>query len=126
MKRCSGVKHEGGRCERIVGDSSEYCYSHDPSRQAERRRNASKGGRAKGNHDLADVKARLRRLADDVLRGEVDKGVGAVVATVWGVYLRAVSTELAVKEQEELVGRLEALEEAINARRSQEANRWHA
>ena len=72
------------------------------------------------------MKHRLRRLAEDVLTGAVDKGVGAVVATIWGVYLRAVSTELAVKEQEELVGRLEALEEVINARRSKEEHQWHA
>jgi len=34
-----------------------------------------------------------------VLSGVVDKGIGAVVSTIWGVYLRAVSIELAVKEE---------------------------
>jgi hypothetical protein len=113
MHRCSGIKPDDGRCERIVNAEQDYCYSHDPARQSERKRNAARGGKAKANQDLADVKGRLRELAEDVLEGRVDKGVGAVVSTIWGVYLRAVSTELAVKEQQELIERLEALEEAL-------------
>jgi hypothetical protein len=69
------------------------------------------------------VKARLRELAEDVLAGRVDKGRGAVVSTIWGVYLRAVSTELAVKEQLELVERLEALEGALEQKGNR---RWGA
>jgi hypothetical protein len=122
MHRCSGIKPDGGRCERIVSSEQEYCYSHDPSRQAERRRNAARGGKAKANQDLADVKQRLRALAEGVLAGDVDKGVGAVVATIWGVYLRAVSTELAVRERLELLERLEALEQSVESRRG--GNRW--
>ena len=37
MKRCSGIKPNGGRCERIVSTEQEYCYSHDPERAAEQR-----------------------------------------------------------------------------------------
>ena len=122
MYRCSGIKPDGGRCERIVSREQEYCYSHDPARQEERRRNAARGGKAKANQDLADVKGRLRELAEDVLSGKVDKGVGAVVSTIWGVYLRAVSTELAVREQQELIERLEALEQAVETRRG--GGRW--
>jgi hypothetical protein len=46
-----------------------------------------------------------------VLTGEVDKGTGAVVSQVLNVYLRAVSVELKAREQQELIERLEALEE---------------
>lgn len=113
MHRCSGKKPDGGRCERIVNAGQDYCYSHDPARQSERKRNAARGGKAKANQDLTDVKGRLRELAEDVLAGRVDKGVGAVVSTIWGVYLRAVSTELAVREQQELLERLEELETAL-------------
>jgi hypothetical protein len=34
----------------------------------------------------------------EVLSGVVNEGIWAVVSTIWGAYLRAVSTELAVKD----------------------------
>ena len=125
MGACSGITRKGARCTLSVPPGAEWCYNHDPQRQGERKRNAAKGGKAKANPDLQDIKTRLRNLADGVLTGAVDKGVGAVVATIWGVYLRAVSTELAVKEQLELVERMENLEAAIAANR-EDRSRWHA
>ncbi len=110
MARCAGFKPSGEPCERIVPTSHDYCYSHDPDRADERRRAASKAGKSKPNRDVADIKRRLSELADSVLDGSVDKGVGAVVSQVLNVYLRAVSVELKVKEVEEIEGRLEELE----------------
>ncbi len=52
-----------------------------------------------------------------MLAGEVDKDVAAVASQILNIYLRALSTELAVREQMELVGRLEALEEALQHNR---------
>lgn len=43
----------------------------------------------------------------------MDKGVAAVASQILNVYLRAISTELAVREQLELVERLEALERSV-------------
>ena len=72
--RCAGSKEDGSSCERIVGASQAYCYSHDPRRAAERRRNASKGGRRKANAEVAELKAQLKKLAAGVLSGEVERG----------------------------------------------------
>ncbi len=111
MPRCSGSKPNGTPCERIVPGS--FCYSHDPTRADERRRAASKAGRSKPNRNVADIKRRLSDLADEVLDGNVDKGVGAVVSQILNVYLRAISVELKVVEQTELIERLEELETAL-------------
>ena len=111
MPRCSGSKPDGTPCERIVPGS--FCYSHDPARADERRRAASKAGRSKPNRNVADIKRRLSDLADDVLNGSLDKGVGAVVSQILNVYLRAISVELKVTEQTELTERLEELEAAL-------------
>ncbi len=111
MPRCSGIKRDGGRCAAIVNGS--YCYQHDPARAGERSRNASKAGKSKPDRELANIKARLSDLANDVLEGRQDKGVAAVASQVLNVYLRAVSVELKAREQLELVERLEALEEAL-------------
>jgi hypothetical protein len=65
------------------------------------------------------------RLADDVLDGEVDRGTGAVVSQILGVALRAIDTELKVKEQQDLIDRLEALEAGLEARNGSVA-KWPA
>ncbi len=122
MPRCGGSKPDSSPCERIVPGS--FCYSHDPDRADERRRAASKAGKSKPNRDVADVKRRLSDLADGVLDGRIDKGVGAVVSQVLNVYLRAVSVELKVLETQELEARIEELSEAFE--RQQETRRHGA
>ena len=96
---------------------AEWCWSHHPDYEAARRQRASKGGKRGGRGrpqaELSEIKQRLSGLADDVLAGEVDKRVAAVASQILNVYLRAISTELAVREQLELLERLEALEEAL-------------
>jgi hypothetical protein len=113
MDVCAGITRKGTRCTASVSPGAQWCYNHDPERQAERSRNARRGGKAKASGELAAIKARLSDLADDVLGGAVDKGVAAVASQVLNVYLRAVSVELKAREQLELIERLEALEEAL-------------
>jgi hypothetical protein len=121
---CAGIKRDGTRCTVGVSPGVEWCYNHDPARQAERRRNAARGGKARASGELAGIKQRLSDLADDVLADKVDKGVAAVASQVLNVYLRAVSVELKAREQQELIERLEALEEGLEQRRG--GNRWRA
>jgi hypothetical protein len=61
--------------------------------------------------EIANVKTRLQELAESVLNGTLDRADAAVVSQVWNVYLRAVATEIKVRELDELEGRLAALEE---------------
>jgi hypothetical protein len=122
MARCSHTYADSSQCRRIVSAEQRYCYSHDPARAAERRRNAARGGKAKASGELVGIKQRLSVLADDVLAGEVDRGVGAVASQILNVYLRAVSVELKAREQLELIERLEALEEALEQRNG---DRWY-
>jgi hypothetical protein len=74
MSRCAGRKEDSSPRERIVESSQTHCYSHDPERAAERRRNASRGGRGKANAEIAGLKAQLKKLAAYVLSGEVERG----------------------------------------------------
>jgi hypothetical protein len=73
---------------------------------------------------LVDLKRRLSELVNDVLEGRVERGDGAVVSQILNVYLRAISVELKVTEQRELIERLDALEQASEARRG--GSRWGA
>jgi len=98
--------------------SDGLCWAHDPKNAERRRRGQSRGGKSKPSKELVSIKQRLSDLTDDVLEAKVDKSVAAVASQVLNVYLRAVSVELKVNEQFELIERLEALEEVLKGRRT--------
>ncbi len=128
MGQCAGITAAGGRCKGQAIGNSQYCFSHSPDHAEARKRRASKGGKRGGRGrpqvELAEIKARLSALADDVLEGRADRGDAAVAAQVLNVYLRAVSVELKVVEQRELIERLEALERVAEDRKG--GSRWGA
>jgi hypothetical protein len=117
LVKCTGITRDGERCRGIATPTSDYCYAHDPERAEERRRNAHKGGKRGGRGrpsvELTRLQARFEELAEKVLVGEVERGVGAVVGQLLNGARACVRDGLAAREQEELAGRLEALEEAL-------------
>jgi hypothetical protein len=121
---CTATKRNGEPCTLPSHGASGLCWAHDPANAERRRRGQSRGGKNKPSRELANIKTRLSDLADDVLEGRQDKGVAAVASQVLNVYLRAVSVELKVKEQAELIERLESLEEALEQRKGE--NRYGA
>ena len=115
--RCAGTKRDDSPCTATVEPPQRFCWWHDPANADKRRRAASKAGKSKPSRELANIKTRLSDLADDVLEGRQDKGVAAVASQVLNVYLRAVSVELKVQEQRELIERLEELERHLQTKR---------
>ena len=129
MALCNGIRADGGRCNAQAMRNSQWCINHDPEQAEFRRRRASRGGRRGGRGrpqaELSDIKRRLSDLADEVLAGRQDKGVAAVASQVLNVLLRAISVETKLKEQLELIGRLESLEEGLEQSRER-GSRWRA
>jgi hypothetical protein len=127
MPSCSGIKADGGRCRAQAIRGSEWCFNHHPDYEQQRRQRASKGGKRGGRGrpqvELADLKGKLSALADDVLEARVSRSNAAVAAQILNVYLRAVSVELKVVEQRELIERLEALEHSAQ---TEGGRRWRA
>jgi hypothetical protein len=117
--KCAGTKRDNSPCTATVEPPQRFCWWHDPANADKRRRAASKAGKAKPNRELASIKTRLSDLADDVLADKVEKGVAAVASQVLNVYLRAMSVELRVREQMELIERLESLEEGLEQQRGE-------
>src|SRR5215210_5501758 len=109
MPRCQGFKPNNSPCERIVGASQSYCYSHVPNRAQERHRAASKAARSKPNRELADVKDRLRAMIDDVRSGRMARGDASVCAQLYNSLLRALSLDLKIREVEELAREVEEI-----------------
>jgi hypothetical protein len=124
MARCSAYKPNGQRCKIEAMPDSDMCWSHDPSFKETRRRHAVKGGRAGGrnrpNNEIADIKDRLKKIALDVLdpTSEVGRGDAAVAIQAYGQIMNAIRTQLRVREQEELIERLEALEGVLSERKA--------
>jgi hypothetical protein len=117
MSICSGIRADGGRCQAQAMRNSEWCINHHPDYEQARRRRASRGGRRGGRGrpiaelaSLRDENADIRRR---LLEGELLPNVAAVAVQSMNTDIRAVGAALKAREQEELVGRLEALEEGL-------------
>jgi hypothetical protein len=122
MALCSGIKADGGRCKAQAMHGSEWCIGHHPDKAQARRLRASKGGKRGGRgrptSELARLGARFEELADKVLAGEVERGVGAVAGQLLNGARACVRDGLAAREQEELIGRLEELEATLQGRKA--------
>ena len=117
--RCAGTKQDSSPCTATVEPPQRFCWWHDPAHADKRRRAASKAGKSKPSRELAGIKQRLSELADDVLAGEVDRAVAAVASQVFNVYLRAVSVELKIREQQEITERLQELETLLEQQKGE-------
>ena len=121
MNRCLGTKRDNSPCTVAVEPPQNYCWWHDPANAEQRKQAASRGGKRAGRGrpqtELADIKQRLSDLADNVLDDTVDKGKGAVVSQVLNVLLRALSVELKLREQEEILERVAELEALVEQQR---------
>jgi hypothetical protein len=117
MNICSGIRADGGRCKAQAMRNSEWCINHHPDQAELRRRRASKGGKRGGrgrpSAELARLQRRFEELAEAVLSGEIERGVGAVAGQLLNGARACVRDALAAREAEELEARLDALEEAL-------------
>src|SRR5918994_6454606 len=117
MALCSGIKADGGRCKAQAIRGSAYCVGHDPEQAEARRQRASKGGRRGGRGrpvaELASLRDENARVRHRLLEGELLPNVAAVAIQSLNCDIRAVATTLKAKEQEELIERLESLEQAL-------------
>jgi hypothetical protein len=130
MALCSGIKADGTKCKAQAMHASAYCIGHDPGQADTRRRRASKGGKRGGRGrpqvELAGIKAQLQELADGVLDGSVERRRASVANQLLNTLLRAIGVELQVKEQLELIERIETLEDALQAQAKPGGGRWGA
>ena len=120
MPTCSGIKADGGRCKGQAIHSSEWCFSHHPDYEDQRRRRASKGGKRGGRGrpavEVGDLKALLSDLYTDILDGTTEPKIGAVANQIINTRARLLETELRIRESEELERRLEELERRLEGR----------
>ena len=117
MPRCSASKPDGSPCERIVGATQDFCFSHDPSHSEERKRNASKAGKSKSNRELRDVRRQLQDITDRVLTGGLDTKRATAATQALQAKIRAVEVERRLEELYEVEEALAELESRTVANR---------
>ena len=123
MAKCAGITQAGSACKGIPIDGSQWCYVHHPELTDERRRHGSKGGKRGGRGrpiaelgSLRDENAQIRRR---LLQGDLPPNVAAVAVQSINTDIRALGATIKAREQEELVERLEGLEEALEQRKGE-------
>jgi hypothetical protein len=122
LAKCSGITRAGTACKGIPIEGSGYCYVHHPDHSDEKRRHGSRGGKRGGRgrpvSELARLQRRFEELAEQVLAGQVERARGAVAGQLLNGARACVRDALTAREQEELVERMEALEEVLKTRRT--------
>jgi hypothetical protein len=114
--RCTYIKAGGERCKGIASGGATLCYSHDPARAEERKRHASRAGRAGGNgrpgglSETAEAKRYIRGLVAKLLKGELARETATACFMGLNVLARYIELERKIAEQDEILERLEALE----------------
>ncbi len=115
---CTATKRDGSPCTLPSNGPAGLCWAHDPKNAERRRRGQSRGGKSKPSRELARLQRRFEELAEQVLSGDVERGVGAVAGQLLNGARACVRDALTARAQEELIERLEALEEALEQKGS--------
>ena len=117
MSLCAGIKADGGRCGAQAITGNQWCFSHHPDYEEQRRRRASKGGRRGGRGRPVGELAALRVENAEIRRRLLEGGeeglapnVAAVAVQRLNADARLIVAALNEREQVELVDSLEDLD----------------
>src|SRR5215218_2093550 len=112
--RCTAITKGGERCK-LDATGGSYCWSHNPQFREQRRRQGARGGKARGSGSIAAVMRKIESVIDDILEGRLERGKGAVVFQGYNVLLKAYDTDRKLREVDELLERIERLEERASS-----------
>jgi hypothetical protein len=94
----------------VAGAHDEFCHLHDPTRSEERRRSASRAGKARpSSREIRDLKAELRDVIADVKAGELDRLDAAVMIQGYRALKDFIALERQVRETDDLAAEIEEL-----------------
>jgi hypothetical protein len=122
--QCRFIKASGEPCRGTATGPHGLCWAHAPENAEQRRRGASRGGRAKANGDVKALRLQLQDLTERVISGDLETGRGAVANQLITTQIKLHEYERKLKEMTDLEERLAALEEAQGKRRG--ARPWGA
>src|SRR5215203_1410552 len=128
MRRCPYTYGDSSQCKRIVSAEQSHCYSHDPHRSDERKRNAARGGKRGGRGrvggELVRLKAEIQEVIEAVRSEALERSTGAVVFQGYNILLRALDTERRIRETDELTREIGELREMVEMSKQERSKRW--
>jgi hypothetical protein len=132
LSQCIGTRADGEPCAAQAIADSQWCFNHHPDYEEARRRRARRGGKRGGRGrpspataELARLQGRLEELAEGLVEEPYNADVYAVMGRLLNYARQCIATSLQARQVEELVTRLEALEEALEGNK-RGGNRWGA
>jgi hypothetical protein len=108
-RQCSFIKASGERCRGVATGQHGVCWAHDPKNAERRRRTASRGGRAKGNREVAGLKEEIKTVIADVKAGDLDRNDAAVMIQGYRALKDFIALERQVRETDELAAEIDEL-----------------
>ena len=125
--RCNAITGSGTRCKGVAIDSSGLCHAHHSDRAEQRRRYASKGGRRAGRGrpvaELASLRTENADIRGRLLGDELAPNVAAVAVQSLNTDARLIVAGLKAREQEEILERVEELEQLLERQKEDRRRR---
>jgi hypothetical protein len=109
MSRCRATKANGEPCTLPATGKQGFCWAHDPATAEQRRKRAQRGGRAKGNKEVAGLKDEIKTVIADVRTGDLDRNDAAVMIQGYRALKDFIALERQVRETDELAAEIEEL-----------------
>ncbi len=125
-RKCCFQKPDGATCQAACTASGDYCFFHDPAREAERKAAGAKGGKRSRKRpvllpidaedvplgSVADVTNALAVTFNEVRKGQLDSRTGNCLGLLAGQLLRALQGSELADEIEELTREIAEIKRA--------------
>ena len=115
MGICRATKANGEPCTLSANGPQGLCWAHTPENAEKRRRAASKAARAKGNREVATLKAEIKAVIAEVKAGELDRNDAVAMIQGYRVLKDFIALERQIRETDELAAELEELKREYGA-----------
>jgi hypothetical protein len=107
--RCRGTKRDGEPCTLPAKGPDGYCWAHSPQHAEERRRMASRAGRAKPSRELVVLKEEIKAAIAGVKAGDLDRNDAGAMFRGYSVLLEFIKVERGIRLEDELAAELEEI-----------------
>ena len=122
--QCRATKANGEPCKGSATGPQGLCFAHTPAHAEQRRRQASNAARSKGNREVRNLKESVLDVIAGVESGSIDRSDAAVMLQGYRVLKDLVKLGRKVKETDELLERVAALERGREREREKGARPW--
>jgi len=109
--QCPAITYAGDRCKRYILPGQDFCSQHDPRRADQRRRAASRAGKASPPiRESTEIREKIFALFEGVRKGDITPPVAHALAALGNTAISSLRLDLKIRELEDFERRLNDLE----------------